>query len=90
MSNIIEIPHVEYNEPHKAYIEIGKNLINIDNVILVEPRFFSDKTQSNYGELSRYIVCFSKDVYTYTNKEGYELISRYINSQTGIVSNEKI
>ena len=69
MSNIIEIPSLGYDDNNSIYYEDGTQLINVDTISIVEPRYFS-----NGNGLSRYIIHFSKDVYTYTNQRGYDLI----------------
>ena len=73
MSNVIEIPSLGYDNENKIYYECGSQLINIDNISIVEPRYYT-----NTGDISRYIIHFSKDVYTYTNQRGYDLIKLYI------------
>lgn len=72
MSNIIEIPSLGYDDENKIYYECGSQLINIDNISIVEPRYYT-----NTGDLSRYIIHFFKDVYTYTNQRGYDLIKLF-------------
>jgi len=69
MSNIIEIPSLAYDDVNKIYYEEGNQLINVDTISIVEPRYFTNGTG-----LSRYVIHFTKDIYTYTNQRGYDLI----------------
>lgn len=73
MSNIIEIPSLGYDDNNSIYYEEDTQLINVDNISIVEPKYF------NNGTISRYIIHFSKDIYTSTNKKGYDLIKNFSN-----------
>lgn len=73
MSNIIEIPNLTYDTKNEVYREDGNQLINLDNISIVEPRFY------NNGNLSRFMIYFSKDTYTHTNQRGYDLIKNFSN-----------
>lgn len=75
MSNIIEIPNLVYSADKQAYYEEDTQLINVDNISIVEPKYFSN------GTISRYIIHFSRDIYTYTNKKGYDLIKNFENEK---------
>ena len=66
MNNLIEVPYIlEKNDEWK---EVSKTIINLDSIVLIEPRIKNDK-------LDYYCIFFKgKDVRLYINQKGYDLI----------------
>ena len=87
MSNIIEIPNVRFDANNKIYYENDTQLINLDNISTVEPRYYA----VDPNKIAKYDIYFSKDVYTYTSENGYKLIKEYISKKEKNINNyEKI